>query len=109
MKQASLDRLQQAVWRQHGEPVDVFGPEQDQDTDDPEWSGTGIRTVDETTEAPEGDILSYQARVRGFAFAAAGAPALPQGAIIRYDGRLFEVDEIGSLEADQITVTVHEQ
>ena len=107
MQQASINRLQDSIFRQLGDDVEVFAPDADVGADHPVWAGRSVRLVDESAETP-GDGLSYEQKVQGFSFRASDAPSVPQGAIVRYDGRSFIVDEIGSLEASTVRVTVHE-
>ena len=107
MKQASIDRLQGAIFRQLGDDAEVFAPGANVAADEPVWTGRTVRIVDESAEAP-GDGLSYEQKVQGFSFRSSDAPSVPQGAIVRYDGRSFVVDEIASVEASTIRVTVNE-
>ena len=108
MNQASIDRLQGAIFRQLGDDAEVFAPDADVSADRPVWTGRVIQLVDQSAETP-GDGLSYEQKVQGFSFRASDAPSVPQGAIVRYDGRSFVVDEIASVEASTIRVTVEEQ
>ena len=108
MQQASIDRSQDAIFRQLGDDTEVFAADADVDADEPVWTGRSVRLVDESAETP-GEGLSYEQKVQGFSFRASDVPSLPQGAIVRYDGRSFVVDEIASMEADTVRVTVHEE
>ena len=92
MKQASIDRLQGAIFRQLGDDVEVFAPGADVGADEPVWAGRAVHLVDQSAEAP-GDGLSYEQKVQGFSFRASDAPPVPQGALLRYGGRTFVVDE----------------
>ena len=107
MKRASIDRLQGAIFRQLGDDVEVFAPGANVAADEPVWTGLAVRLVDESAEAPGGG-LSYEAKVQRFSFRASDAPPVPQGALLRYGGRTFVVDEIASVEADTVRVTVKE-
>ena len=109
MQQASINRLQGAVFRQLGDDIEVFAPGADVEADDPVWAGRSVRLVDQATETPGDGRLSYEQKVEGFSFRALDAPSVRQGSIVLYDGRSLIVDEIDSVEADTVRVTVHEE
>ena len=91
MRQTSIDRLQNTVFRRLGDDVEVFAPGADVGADRPVWTGRSVRLVDQSVEAP-GDGLSYEAKVQGFSFRASDAPSVPQGAIVRYAGVSYVVE-----------------
>ena len=105
MKQATIDRAQESIWRQLGDSVEVFAPGSDVDADDPVWTGLAIRSVPDPTDAPN-EGLGYQQAVIRFSFRASGAPSVPQRAIVRYAGRSYLVDEVPEVGVDKIVVTV---